>query len=69
MESTFSHFSDDMKLVGGVVDNLMSRAAVQRYLSTLEEWANGNLSQFSKGKCKDLHHISRMGWHGLALTG
>jgi len=57
MESTLSHLSDYMKLAGGVVDTLMGRAAVQRYLSRLEEWANGNLIQFSKGECKDLHHM------------
>ena len=58
-----SHFSDDMKLVGGVTDTLMGRADVQRYLSRLEEWANGNLIQFSEGECKDLHQSSSTGWH------
>lgn len=43
--------ADDTK-VGGLAD---MPEAYQRDLGRLEEWANSNLMEFNKGKCKVLH--------------
>ena len=47
---TLIKFSYDIKL-GGPVDTLKGRAAIQTDLDGLEEWANGNLMQFNRDKC------------------
>ena len=44
----------DIKLVG-VADTPGGCAAMQNNLNRLEKWADRNLTQFSKGQCKDLH--------------
>ena len=53
-EHNLSKFTDDMKL-GGRADTPEGPAAIQRDLDRLEKWADGNLTQFNKGKCKVLH--------------
>ncbi|KAJ7403538.1 rna-directed dna polymerase from mobile element jockey-like [Willisornis vidua] len=52
-----SKSADDTKL-GGVVDSLKDREALQRDLSKLEDWAITNHMKFSKGKCWILY----LGW-------
>lgn len=44
-------FADDTKLERPV-DMLKGRAAIQRGLERLEEWANRNIMKFNKNKCK-----------------
>ncbi|KAK4829521.1 hypothetical protein QYF61_005160 [Mycteria americana] len=46
--------SNDTK-PGGVDDTPKGCAVIQRDLDKLEKWADGNLMEFNKGKCKVLH--------------
>ncbi|KAJ7408952.1 hypothetical protein WISP_117657 [Willisornis vidua] len=56
-EYTFSKFTDNTKLWGGV-NMLEGRNDIQRDLGRLEGWAQVILMKFDKAKCKVLH----LGW-------
>ena len=49
-ECSLIKLANDRKL-GGAVDTLESRAAMQKDLVRLEKRADGNLMKFNKGKC------------------
>ncbi|KAJ7405739.1 rna-directed dna polymerase from mobile element jockey-like [Willisornis vidua] len=57
LEGILSKFADDTKL-GGALDSLKGREALQGDLDKSEGWAITNHMEFNKGNCWILH----LGW-------